>query len=55
MEQEFDSSDYEGALDYAFHLEQSMSISETDAIMRAAKHYGIKWESLQKYADSFNI
>jgi|AGFT01.1.fsa_nt_gi hypothetical protein len=54
-EKEFDSSDYEGALDYAFHIEQKTQCTETESIMRAAKHYNISWQSLQRYADSFNI
>lgn len=55
MENEFDSSDYEGALDYAFHIEQSQQRTETESIMIAAKAYNISWQSLQRYADSFNI
>lgn len=54
MEREFDSSDYECACDYAFHMIQHDDISETTAIMRAAKHYNIKWQDLQSYIDSFN-
>ncbi|QCW18694.1 hypothetical protein SEPL_398 [Salmonella phage SE_PL] len=55
MEKEFDSSDYECALDYAFHIEQTQQRTETEAIMLAAKYYNINWQSLQRYADSFNI
>lgn len=55
MDEQFDSSDYEAALDYAFHIEQSQQLTETESIKIAAKHYKISWESLQRYADSFNI
>lgn len=49
---EFNSSDYELASDYAWHLMQVEQLTETDAIIRAAKQYKISAESLQRYWDN---
>lgn len=51
-EGEFDSSDYELASDYAWHMMIHDQIPETDAIIAAAKHYKINPESLQRYWDN---
>lgn len=50
-EEEFDSSDYELASDYAWHLMQQEGRTETDALMLAANQYKITYQSLQKYWD----
>jgi hypothetical protein len=50
-EEEFDSSSYELASDYAWHLMQTEERTETDALMLAANQYRITYQSLQKYWD----
>lgn len=54
MEKEFDSSDFEGASDYAYHLEQTTGISENESLILAAKQYNIKYTDLLDYVNSFN-
>jgi hypothetical protein len=51
MGKEFDSSAYEGASDYAWHMMQYDHLTETDALMCAAKHYKISYKDLQEFWD----
>ena len=52
MEQEFDSSQYELASDYAWHLERTTGCTENESIVLAAKEYGLSTEELQDYCNS---
>ncbi|EIN7543478.1 hypothetical protein LPS12_004819 [Salmonella enterica] len=51
MEHEFDSSNFELASDYSWHLMQKEGKTETDALMQAAHQYNINYVSLQGYWD----